>query len=527
MLVKGPGGSDRLPMSLILRIRSKPQPAPLRRIFGYRNRPVSFAASLVLHGGIVAILLLNPMQDTTGKGALYRQIIQPEERRIVFYDFRKKLPEVKAAKKIGNFPRPRGRQLSRDAMIAESPNPKSDRQMIWQPVPKIELPHDLPLPNLIARAITAPPPPPAGNPAPKPAPRKAFVLPSPAPAARPAPAPLLDAPAPDARSKAALTPDVLAVLKLKKTFVLPPTEPQPARSASSGALLDAPAPGLSSSAAGTGRSALPAGVGTQTPGIAPPSNLPAGPGAATGNANADLAIAGLHATGELKGSLPNGTRSGRFSRAPELGDPASGEGGGSAALSVPGLSIGGEKNTPVSRPPAASANRRAILYSETVHSISTDTLSVPLRPSSRTIPVAIDDRFGGRSVYTMVVPIENFPDYGGDWILWFAEREQKPGDGPSMRAPLPLRKLEPLSALLAGGRVERRLQIAAVIRQDGRMDRISLLRRATPAVEQAVIQDLQSWEFKPATRGGMPVDVDVVIEIPFNLTAEVASTGSK
>ena len=81
--------------------------------------------------------------------------------------------------------------------------------------------------------------------------------------------------------------------------------------------------------------------------------------------------------------------------------------------------------------------------------------------------------------------------------------------------------------MLAGNRIERRLQIAAVIKQDGRVDRISLLRRAAPAVEQAVIQDLESWEFKPATRGGMPVDVDVVIEIPFNLTAELASTGSK
>jgi hypothetical protein len=42
-----------------------------------------------------------------------------------------------------------------------------------------------------------------------------------------------------------------------------------------------------------------------------------------------------------------------------------------------------------------------------------------------------------------------------------------------------------------------------------------------------VIQDLQSWEFKPATRAGTAVDVDVVFEIPFNLTAEVASAGAR
>jgi hypothetical protein len=38
---------------------------------------------------------------------------------------------------------------------------------------------------------------------------------------------------------------------------------------------------------------------------------------------------------------------------------------------------------------------------------------------------------------------------------------------------------------------------------------------------------MQSWEFKPAMRAGTPVDVDVVMEIPFNLSVELASAGSK
>lgn len=134
----------------------------------------------------------------------------------------------------------------------------------------------------------------------------------------------------------------------------------------------------------------------------------------------------------------------------------------------------------------------------------------------------IDARFQGRSVYTMVIPIENFPDYGGDWILWFADREQKPGDTSDVRSPIPFRKHELVDAMIPGGRTERRLQIVAVLKRDGRLDGVTLLRRSTPAVEQAVIQDLQSWEFKPATRAGAPVDVDVVFEIPFNLTTEVA-----
>ena len=126
----------------------------------------------------------------------------------------------------------------------------------------------------------------------------------------------------------------------------------------------------------------------------------------------------------------------------------------------------------------------------------------------------------------MVIPIENFPDYGGDWILWFADRNQRPGDTSEVRAPLPFRKHEQVDSMLAN-RTERRLQIVAVIKKDGRLEEISLLRHSSAAVEQAVIQDLQSWEFKPATRAGTAVDVDVVFEIPFNLTAEAASTGAR
>jgi hypothetical protein len=48
-----------------------------------------------------------------------------------------------------------------------------------------------------------------------------------------------------------------------------------------------------------------------------------------------------------------------------------------------------------------------------------------------------------------------------------------------------------------------------------------MLARPATMTEQAVMQDLDSWEFKPATRDGIPVDVEVVIEIPYNLAIAV------
>jgi len=120
------------------------------------------------------------------------------------------------------------------------------------------------------------------------------------------------------------------------------------------------------------------------------------------------------------------------------------------------------------------------------------------------------------------VPIENFAPYSGDWILWFAERQTRPGDAPFVRAPVPLRKFESVEPVLPGARTELRVQMAAVIKRDGKIDTVTLLRTLSPALGQAVLQDLAAWEFKPATRDGMAVDVDVVLEIPFSLPPQIA-----
>jgi hypothetical protein len=64
--------------------------------------------------------------------------------------------------------------------------------------------------------------------------------------------------------------------------------------------------------------------------------------------------------------------------------------------------------------------------------------------------------------------------------------------------------------------------VQAIITKEGKFDRIQLLRDLTPGLEGAILRDVKSWEFKPATRDGMPVDIDVVLEIPFSLPPQVA-----
>lgn len=229
-----------------------------------------------------------------------------------------------------------------------------------------------------------------------------------------------------------------------------------------------------------------------------------------GNANADLAIATLHPAERPDRSVPEGERPARFAEAPVKGPLSTGEASG---ISVPNLTLREDPNKPAD---LSTSKFTTVLYAEAVRNIPTATLSAPLRPASRMIPRTIEDLFRGRYVYTLVIPIENLPVYQGDWIVWFAEKNQGPGNSPLMRAPVPFRKLEPVGGAVRRNETEQRLQFAGTITREGKIERISMLTKAGSAIEKTVIQDLASWNFKPATRDDLPVDVDVVVEIPFN-----------
>jgi hypothetical protein len=120
----------------------------------------------------------------------------------------------------------------------------------------------------------------------------------------------------------------------------------------------------------------------------------------------------------------------------------------------------------------------------------------------------------------MVIPAPFLPAYTGDWIVWFAEMEARAGESHDIRAPVPYQKIEPISSpcLAGGARTEARVQLAAIIKRDGRFDSITAIRGSSPN-SMAAIEDLKRWEFRPATRDGSPVEVEAVIEIPFCLAS--------
>ena len=46
---------------------------------------------------------------------------------------------------------------------------------------------------------------------------------------------------------------------------------------------------------------------------------------------------------------------------------------------------------------------------------------------------------------------------------------------------------------------------------------VELLQHLDPRLDRSAAEALGKWEFEPARRNGIPVDVDAVFEIPFRL----------
>ncbi|MEO5925008.1 MAG: energy transducer TonB [Bryobacteraceae bacterium] len=258
------------------------------------------------------------------------------------------------------------------------------------------------------------------------------------------------------------------------------------------------------------------GTATNTPGMpsvtssrlpGPPKDALPAPVPAKGNDQANIAIASVNPSPAAE--VPTSSRSGQFSVAPVAGEPSSGV-APPGALTVPNVAV---REPAV--PPKPTAKSNTVIYAEKVRAATSATFTVPLRAINRAIPKSIDAHFPGRTVYAVVIPIENLPAYGADWILWFAESAPQPGTPPSVRAPIPFRKLE----LLEKGREpsDTRLQIAATLSTDGRLSNLKVLTAVSTAIQALAIEDLSSWEWKPATRNNVAISIEAVFEIPFRL----------
>ena len=92
-----------------------------------------------------------------------------------------------------------------------------------------------------------------------------------------------------------------------------------------------------------------------------------------------------------------------------------------------------------------------------------------------------------------------------------------------MLAPVPLRKVDPkyIASAAAEG-VAGKVRLFGVIRKDGHVGDIVLLKSLDDRLDRSATEALGKWLFEPALRNGVPVDVDAVFEIPFQLAPKPA-----
>jgi TonB family protein len=234
------------------------------------------------------------------------------------------------------------------------------------------------------------------------------------------------------------------------------------------------------------------------------------------------AVVGMNPTDRKAPVVPEISRAAEFSVAPNIARDAAAP-SESAMITVPGLSIRNTAEAPRPTLPAvamaAPTSRENLLAAARMAAAQRPPISAAAaQPAGVRVGAAPDPAMSGRIVYTVALQMPNVTSYSGSWILWYAERARNPGEGPDLTPPKPLRKVDPIYDLSAvDDRVEGKVQLSAIIHTDGYVYGIKVLRGLDPRLDNNAVAALRKWEFEPARRDGVPVDVDVVIEIPFRL----------
>jgi protein TonB len=119
----------------------------------------------------------------------------------------------------------------------------------------------------------------------------------------------------------------------------------------------------------------------------------------------------------------------------------------------------------------------------------------------------------------MNVNMPNLNSATGSWILNFAELRTNSGpqSGGEIAEPSALRKVDPkYPPTLVAEHVEGEVILYAVIRKDGSVGDILVVHGIDDLLNANAMRALAQWKFRPAERGGEPVDLEAIVHIPFH-----------
>jgi len=232
----------------------------------------------------------------------------------------------------------------------------------------------------------------------------------------------------------------------------------------------------------------------------------------------------------VPGGAPNGTPGAN-----------GGAGGGPASSSGTGTGNGGGKNgmdVSISggHPPANNGNSgaggsakisapapRSLILKPDPHAKPDDAPERTGPPNFAALPPAAQPEqiFASRKIYKMLVNMPNLNSATGSWILNFSELRENSGgprtDSSEVSAPGPLRKIDPkYPPTLINEHVEGEVVLYAVIRRDGSIDSIQLVRGIDEQLDANAMQAFSQWRFRPATKQGTPIELEAIVHIPFH-----------
>lgn len=428
-------------------------------------------------------------------------------------------------------------------IISVPPEADNRKQTIVAP-PKLKLERDVPLPNVVAWGSATPRIPPATM-ASAPSNLKLPALPTP-----------VVAPPPDVSSPLKPTPTLLASVvaptpevdaALSRRAVHAPqaaiVEPPPqVENAASRRLTDinigraqavAPAPQLPMGEQHASPNMAAFG-NTATAAVPPPPSIQGSGTSADGRLIA-LNLRPTTPSGPI--DPPAGNRRGTFAATPQGKPGAAGmpdipasshqaAGGGdrlgsaSNANGVPsGLFVGaGAKpatNSVMGDPPAgARANPSPLLASATpprVTALPTRSSDLPATPTSE-----LERRvFGVRKPRSMLLNVPNLNSAGGSWVMHFVELKEAEKEGEFV-PPEATQEVDPGYPLeLMKQNVQGTVVLSAVIRTDGSVGDVRILRGVDDRLDHYASAALARWRFRPATMNGDAVALQTVVIIPF------------
>ena len=126
--------------------------------------------------------------------------------------------------------------------------------------------------------------------------------------------------------------------------------------------------------------------------------------------------------------------------------------------------------------------------------------------------------FSVQRVYSMNVDMPNLNSVTGSWIIRFAELHLPgtPRLSGELNAPVPVRKVDPKypqTAILE--HIEGEVVLYGVIRTDGSVDSIQMVRGVDKELNANAIAAFAQWKFQPATKASQPVPLEAIVHIPF------------